>query len=398
MFDNLTKLLLANGSAQALQLLALPILSRVFVPAEFGSLAEAQSLATLGAILATAQLHLTIPLTRTDDDARAATAWTQTFCLLVFAACAVPALILGWSVLVAVVLALCVGLANTYTGFLVYKGRFGDISRFHIIRAGLIVGSQLSLAALSVSGGLLYGCLVGEGLAAAYLRLVAVGPLSLRAVRLREVFDYASRHRAFAVFGTVQELLAVAAFYSPLLFFTWRFGDDVGGQYAMANRLVWAPVVLLSSNLAQVLYHRFAKLSAADLLREQMLSFQPVATAVLLAGCTSCFFLAPYLLWLLGPNWMLASQLLPVQVVWGAVFLLTVPYRVAYRALSLQRYLVWIDAGLLIGIGLLAVVPGLGPVAAMWWIAAATLAHGALSIAVARYIMKRRVAATGEAI
>lgn len=52
MIGNIQKLVLGNGLGQGLQLLALLVFSRIYLPGDFGLLAQVQSIATLACIVA----------------------------------------------------------------------------------------------------------------------------------------------------------------------------------------------------------------------------------------------------------------------------------------------------------------------------------------------------------
>ncbi|MFP5467295.1 MAG: translocase, partial [Gammaproteobacteria bacterium] len=73
MFQHIKKLLLGNGLAQAIQLLSLLVLSRLYTPSDFGLLAQVQAIATFSTIVATLQVHLAIPLSKSDTEARTLT-------------------------------------------------------------------------------------------------------------------------------------------------------------------------------------------------------------------------------------------------------------------------------------------------------------------------------------
>ena len=119
----------------------------------------------------------------------------------------------------------------------------------------------------------------------------------------------------------------------------------------MANRLVWAPIVLLSGSVAQVLYHRVGQGHSAA-----VASLTRVGKWALLgtsAVCVSAFYMEDVFLLALGPHWGLASKLLPLQLLWGGVFLLSTPFRVMCRVLHLQKFQLVIDAFMLSAIAAL---------------------------------------------
>ncbi len=395
MLSNIRKLILGNGMAQGLQLLSLLVLSRIYRPSDFGLLAQVQSIATLACIVATLQLHLTIPLASTTEKARAAAETVQSICLAMFMLSLPVALYLGKVVTFSVVLALFLGLANTYTSYLVANGSFGRMSKFYITRAVLIIGLQIGFAALSVPDGLLWAVVLAEGLAALYLRLAHLGPLHTIRLEIGKALQMVAGLKSFSLYGTAQELMSVCAFYAPLLLFTSKFGESTGGHYAMASRLVWAPVVLLSSSMAQVLYHRFGKLPPTSLGSMYQPVFGPGVAVGILAACALAFGLQDMFLLALGAQWDLASRMLPLHLLWGAAFLLSTPARVACRVLHLQRYQLTIDAGMLTAIWLLFALSTMTPVLTMWALVALSALQHALLTAVVWGALNRPVVKVG---
>ena len=154
------KLILGNGFAQALQFLSILVLSRVYLPSDFGLLAQVQSIAMVVAILATLQLHLTIPLSKSAEEARVSVENVQALCLIIFFIILLPALYAGAVATYAIMLALFLGLANTYNSYLVFNGSFGRLSGFYVVRAILIISLQIGFAFSPVENGLVLGTII----------------------------------------------------------------------------------------------------------------------------------------------------------------------------------------------------------------------------------------------
>lgn len=382
------KLILGNGVAQSFQFLSVLVLSRIYLPSDFGLLAQVQSIATVMAIISTLQLHLTIPLSKSAEEAQGITERVQTISFALFAICFFPTIFLGKVTAISMVLALFLGLTNTYSCYLVYQGSFGRISGFYIIRALLIISLQFGFALLPVKDGLLWSTVIAEGLAAIYLRLTQLGSLLTIKIDLHEVLTMVTQQKSFSLYGTLQELVSVFAFYAPLFLFIRKFDTMIGGQYAMTSRLVWAPVVLLSGSVAQVLYYRLGqiRLIPSEMLREIRPSKLMLAL-VLAIGILSFHFQGLFLL-VLGDRWGLASELLPLQVIWGGAFILATSYRVMYRVLHIQRYQLLIDAGMLGSIGLVFLLTSMTPINTMWCIVLIALCQNALLVITVRGILK----------
>jgi O-antigen/teichoic acid export membrane protein len=361
-------LLLGSGTAQALQFLSILLLSRIYLPSDFGLLARVQSIAMLLAIIATLQLHLTIPLSKSAAEAKVRADNVQAICLLGFTILFIPALLFGKVTAFALVLALFLGLTNTYNSYLVFDGRFSKISGFYVLRAIVIITLQVVLALLGVNYGLIFGALIAEALSALYLRLTQLGAFQrFNKTQIRTSIEMAASMKSFSLYGTLQELISVSAFYAPLLLFSRNFDESTSGQYAMASRLIWAPVVMLSGSIGQVLYHRLGKPDLTvnmDVVRD--IAPRKEIIIAIFFFCALSFYLQDTFLYFLGPRWSLASQLLPLQLLWGAFFLLSTPFRVICRVLHLQKYQLTVDAGMLASFCLLFALSSFTPLHTMW--------------------------------
>lgn len=344
MFQHIKKLLLGNGLAQAIQLLSLLVLSRIYTPGDFGLLAQVQAIATFSTIVATLQLHLATPLSQSQEEARTLTSHTQSIALALTLVLLVPAMLLGRLETYSLWLTLAVALINTYNGYLIYRGDFPAISRFYVTRACLVVVFQLLFAFLKLEDGLVLGTLLAETLAALYLMKMGLDHRPRLSLQPLLLINTAQQHKAFSLYGTSQELVSVAAFYAPLILFGIYFNAEIAGQYAMASRLVWAPTVLVSRNIAQVLYHHHKEVESK--LKTHDHSLIKKVTGIALIINISAFFLTDFFTLLLGHQWKTASIAIPPLLFWCSAFILSTPFRVLCRSLKIQKTQLLIDLSL----------------------------------------------------
>jgi O-antigen/teichoic acid export membrane protein len=343
MREQIKSLMLGNGLAQLLQFGSILILSRIYQPSDFGLLAQVQSIAMIGSIVITLQLHLTIPLSKNQGSALEAAKMIQMLSISIFLLMLIPAIWSGEITLLALFLSLFLGLTNTYTGYLVYSGNFIKISFFYLARALLIIVMQISFAYGDFKNGLVIATLVGEAFSALYLGLLTTYGANRIKWQLIHLKSLVMHNKSFSIYGTIQEMVSVSAFYMPLLLFTEKFGEEISGQYAMANRLVWAPVVLVSSSLAQVLYHKLGKKHTIITTEVRSLVPNVKILAIAIVIVLSAFPMTNFFNMMLGREWRLASELIPLQLIWGLFFLVSTPFRVAARVLLLQRQQLIID-------------------------------------------------------
>lgn len=360
------KLLLGNGLAQAIQFLSILLLSRIYGPEEFGILGQVQSIAMIFSIAVTLQLHLTIPLQKTNENAINALNSVQSLSIISSLIFISFGYYYGQVYFFGAFLAFFLGLVNTYNGYSIFSGNFGLLSKFYIARSILIVATQLLFALLSIPYGLIWAAILAEALSAGYLRLTQMGSIS------RSTFDWkggillAKEWRAFSLYGTFQEAISVLAFYAPLFLFSQKYGEYIGGQYAMANRLVWGPAVLLSGSISQVLYHKFSKSSPNNIGELIIFPLNILFIIAVIIIITISFFLKDFYIIVLGNDWVLTADIIPIQIILGAVFLFSISFRVCIRIFSMQKFQLIIDTITTLLILSSFLIDDVSPIYTMW--------------------------------
>lgn len=340
-FSSLVSLVSGNAAAQLIQLLGLMFFATVYAPAAFGVLGTSQSIAVILAALLTLQLHLMVPLAESREKACRLVADARLIAFGVFAVLFVPAWVMGGHYLAVLLLALVVALNNIHCGLMVYAAQFHRVSLFYVFRAVLIVSFQFLFSSRYPETGLLWGSLAGECISSLALLLF------VRAEgRIWPSYNMAKAlwaRKAFTLYGTLQELLTIAAYYMPLYLFELKFGSSVSGQYAFSSRLVWGPLIVVTASLSQILLKHFA----GDVGR---VHFQQVhrwavrlALPIFLLSLVVAFVTEKVSFYLLGNDWQLASQMLALSIVWGAMFLMSMPYRVLLRVRGLQKFQLMVD-------------------------------------------------------
>lgn len=355
MLKRVSLLAAGNVLGQAFQLAAQPLLARMYPAEAFGQLGQIIAVSTAAVVVATLQMHTAVVLPRQRDEATSlfsAGLLASTLLSIV----AAPVLLLArhdifgggaplWAAWSCTLLLHAVSYSNLVKGWQTATGAFAAIAIFSLVRAAALVGVQLAFGALRMPHGLLVGAIAGEWVAmlgVVSLRGLPRGDAVLAAMRPRVAWRSLARFRDFALFGTVQELVAVVALMLPLYMFTAQYTAAIGGQFAMAHRIVWAPAMLVGSALAQVLYHHLAQ--EGGMLSDATVLAPSKPMLLIVAGAAAGMWVAPAALTLvLGGEWVLAAELSRWLILWAASYLLCVPYRVCYRVLRLQRVQLLVD-------------------------------------------------------
>ena len=252
--------------AQALPLLAAPLITRLCTPAEMGAFGVWFGVIAVASIGATLRMEMAMILDHGPGPQRtcfSVVAYNATALALAMTLCAVAARALGvpvardmsWFGL------LTVGLGTWLTAYmqtmLAYAtshSAFGKAAKAKVWGAATIAAAQVALLLAGASGAaLLAGHLAGSlaGLVAAHLQLAPPAPrLSLRLSS--EQRAYLVRHQNFWRFSLPSNLLNALVGQLPLFMIGAKHGALAAGLFALTQRVLAAPIALLAASVLEV--------------------------------------------------------------------------------------------------------------------------------------------------
>lgn len=249
---------LGHIGGYALMLLATPILTRLYSPAQFGVLATYGSMMSLFGVAICLRYEAAIPLPKSS---RSAARLAQLALLSCFVLC-VPAifgvgLALAWigpssklavlrPYLVPLALnLLAYGLFQVLTLWATRDAQFRRLAQLRFTLMVSMVAAQLVLAFLFRSwNGLIMGQLAGYSLTC-LITLAWLGKRQLPKVSWRGLRMAALSYRRFPQFGVASETLNISQTTVPPLLLASLYGTTCAGWFMLAWRIVGAPLTLL---------------------------------------------------------------------------------------------------------------------------------------------------------
>lgn len=364
MIRNFFKLSLGNATAQGVQWLALIGCIHFYSAATYGYFYAGISAIGMIGILSSLQMHQAIVVAKSGEEVEDIfrVGIISNLVVMLFAVMAVTLLVwtghlhmdplyqwaLAWIMFTA-------GLGRIYQGWFVKIGGFGFISRGILFRAVTLSIIQLVLGWFKIEHGLILGTLAGEMALVGYMATRQQSP-SLRSilklVNMGRISKLLRAYDDFAVGGTLSECVSTVAFSLPVVLFGWRFSATESGHFSLSHRLIWAPIMMLGSALAQVLYKRLSEPTGSDFYKNRVFrSFGwlilGAAMASFLLGYTLPLLLKPFM----KNSWAGAYAYMAPLIGWSTFFLLGTSYRISYRVLRLQRIQLVIDTVFLIWVG-----------------------------------------------
>jgi O-antigen/teichoic acid export membrane protein len=265
---------LASGTAlaQLLLVLAVPVLTRLYTPADYGALAVFSSALTVLLVLASLRYEAAIPLP--EDDEVAGSLLALTFVLLAVMAALVSLLVwLAGDEFVTMVNApalrpylwlIPVGLlgAGTYQAlsyWAIRRREFGRVARTKLSQGA---GQVVTQVALGVAGagvpGLLIGDVVGRVAGGGGLAVLALRERSQARVTRSSLVAVAARYRRFPLLTTWAGFLNVGSLQLPSILFSAGFGAAAAGLYALSFKMLVLPTMLVGQAVGQVFLSRAA--------------------------------------------------------------------------------------------------------------------------------------------
>jgi O-antigen/teichoic acid export membrane protein len=252
---------------QVMMVIALPVLTRLYAPADFGLLGTFSSVVMLVLPAACLRFDLAIPIASDDHDARA-------LMLLGFISASVIA-VLVWLLLGPlgsvldqdfvllfdkydwlVALTLWSAAVFSLTQFWAIRcNLFSRLALSHVSRGFMGASSQVGLGFAGAGG---FGLLLGQGiymglggvsLATSFLRAEL---RNLRTLTAAFAYNTAKRYWRFPVFSTPEALLDTAGMHLPLLIVAALSGPEMAGMLFLAQRLTSIPVGVIGGSLSRV--------------------------------------------------------------------------------------------------------------------------------------------------
>jgi O-antigen/teichoic acid export membrane protein len=144
---------------------------------------------------------------------------------------------------------------------------FDRVARTSVIYAVATVGFQVLLGAAAMgAAGLLAGAVLGAAIAATQLGIVVwrANADIMRRVTWAGARRAVRRFRRYAALRTPSVFLNTLGLWAPFLVIAAAFGPDVGGQFALAERVVALPVTLVAAAVGQVYYAEAGPLARDD--------------------------------------------------------------------------------------------------------------------------------------
>lgn len=254
--------------AQGLAILALPLLTRLYSPADFSVLAVYASALSIFGVVACLRLEIAIPLPEGEEDAAALFVAALIISFLFALGIALVLLVFKDELLTLVrgsalepylwVMPIGVWLASAYSAAQFWATRRKRFSRIAKTRMYQSLGGVSVQAGVGLIGGgaigLLLGHLISSGAGVIELARDAWRQdwRIMRSIRLSSMFDVLRKYRHYPTYSSVEALANNSAMHLPIVLIAAVAIGPEAGFLLLATRVLAAPLSLVGASVAQV--------------------------------------------------------------------------------------------------------------------------------------------------
>jgi len=371
---------LAFGTAlgRVIALAALPLVTRLYSPADFTLLAAYLSIVSLVAVIACFRLEVAIPLADDDDDAANLLALAVLGLLLMsimalIVVLLMPATLAHWLGKPELaphlwLVPLGIAMAGSYATFQFWATRarrFGAIARTRVGQSITSVCTMLSLGWIGMAPfGLLLGNALNTGAGGISLGFQALRAdrERLRSVSVRRMKRVLRKYYRYPIYSTPEALFNIAGIQVPVLLIAAQGGTEAG-FLLLAMQIMTAPMTLLGGSISQVYVSRATEEFREGRLAPFTLSIMRQLALVGTGPLILVGILSPFVFpWIFGTDWALSGEIVTWLVPWMALQFIASPVSMVMFVVGRQRAMLALTSfGLVARIGSVALFAHLSP-------------------------------------
>lgn len=337
-------------SAQALMVLASPILTRLYSPEDFGLLAVYGSILIFFTVIASLRYELAIPITEKDCEALNLVKISIVLVFIISFISILFVYFLGeylaikvnkpqlefylWLLPLGI---MTIGLYNTFNYWSLRNRKFKTIAKTKFAQSVVSLLVQFSCFKLSALA-LILGQISGQAFGTSSLSKSTILSPDFRKWDIKSLKKTIIKYKKFPIFSTWEGLINAAGTQLPPLFFALLFSANAAGLYMLANRVLATPMALIGGAVANVFLT-----NAADAYRNNKLYmiFEAVYTKLVYIVMPIMLVLiidAPQLFSLVfGQDWKDAGEIARWLTPWLSTVFIASPLSTLFSVVDKQK-------------------------------------------------------------
>lgn len=271
---NVAKLTAGTTVSQILNVILMPIITRMFLPEAFGDLAVFSSITIMLGSIITMRYELAIVLPKEESKAVNLLSLCLIFTILISLSVFAVSIPFGDSIFkffnlsigsyakyyIALML-LFAGVFVSFDNWSIRKGYFGLISMRRVSQSIVTQLSRIGfgLAGLVSGGYLIFSALLGQIVASISLvyNILRRDKIGFREdVSKSSLIEIAKRYKDFPKYSTWSNFLNIASQNEPALFLAYFFDTGVVGYFALGKQVLSVPMGFIGKSISQVYFQK----------------------------------------------------------------------------------------------------------------------------------------------
>lgn len=355
--SDVLKLVGSTAFAQALRVLASPVVTRLYSPEAFGLFALFGSITSIMTVIVCLRYELAIMLPKKYEESANLLGLSLLLAALM-SLLMIPVIWMGQGLLLGLLNAPGLAsylwlvppmmfLAGAFQALNYWNSRtrrFGRLSIARLNASLVITGTQIGagLAGYATGGSLIGASILGSVVSTLVLggqiwrdEINTLAKCFSRVIIIR----MAKRYKDFPKKSTWSGLLNVVSWQLPALLLSAFFSIEVVGFYSLSFTMVSLPMSLIGGAISQVFFQR-----AAEARRNNMLStlieniFEVLVVVGMLPMLLITFIGRDIFILIFGPNWVEAGTYSQIMAIWALVWFISFPISVLIDVLEIQNF------------------------------------------------------------
>lgn len=341
--------------SQAITVLASPVLTRIFSPAQFGDFAIYSSISAILAVVFSGRYELAILAANDDSEAQGIAKVSFYFSLISLILCYILYMLaqifgdfpdLPWFVLIIPIGAFLMSLYQTLYIYINRERGYARLSKSKIIMSLSTVLFQVAFGSIltsSIDSGLIFGLIIGQVLALIPLYF-SYRQSDLKSHTFSEISNISKKYINYPKFLIAAHTLNASAVQLPSAILGSIFNAHSGGIYNIVQRVLGLPSSLISSAIGDVFRQRAShnyNLGISN--RPIYLSTLSKLTFIGAPAFSILFFAAPIIFPVIfGPQWKDAGIYAQILTPMFLIRFISAPLSAMYMIAQKQQVdLIW---------------------------------------------------------
>ena len=347
---NVSVLVSGTTGAQILLILAVPFLTRLYTPEDFGILAVYASLLAFIIVIASLRYELAIPLPKNEVDATNITFLSLLLIIVITIITGIMVSFFGTSIAKLLNVPILVnyfwllpvgvffsGIYSVFNYHSIRRKRYKTIAYTEFIKAIISIMAQFAAFKLG-SIGLLLGQVIGQIIGALALARSSLKMSNFKQIKWNRIHQMANRFRQFPIFSTWNSLLNTTGLYLPSLILAIFFGPATAGLYSIANRVLNLPASIIGRAVGQVFFGDASKVNREKNLGAFMTKILEKLFSISIPPAIFTILIAPSFFSLVfGDEWKIAGEFASLMVPWVILSFIFSPISTLFVVMEKQK-------------------------------------------------------------